>query len=132
MKTLKTWFAGMVATAAVALMATGFAAAEQQGDDATLRGGASDTLQVDVEIGPEGFEPTEFTVLRDQPVRIVFTRTTEATCAKKIHIPDFGIEATTVPLNEAVAVDVLPVEDGTFSFACAMEMMKGAILVNTE
>lgn len=132
MKTLKTWFAGMMTMAAVALAATGFAAAEQQGYDAASRGGASDTLQVDVEIGPEGFEPTEFTVLRDQPVRIVFTRTTEATCAKKIHIPDFDIEATTVPLNEPVAVDVLPTEDGRFSFACAMDMVKGAVLVKSD
>lgn len=122
----------MAAVLAVALTAMGFVVAEQQDETVTSHGVASDTLRLDVEIGPEGFEPSEITLSAGQPARIVFTRTTDATCAKKIHIPGFGIEATDLPLNEPVAVDVRPEEDGTFSVACSMNMIKGAILVKSE
>lgn len=132
MKALKTWFTGTAAVLAVALTATGFVAAEQQKETAMPRIVASDTTQVDVEVGPKGFEPSEITLPTDQAARIVFTRTIDATCAKKIHIPDFKVEATELPLNEPVAVDVRPKEGGTFSFACAMDMMKGAILVKSD
>lgn len=124
--------AAAAAALGIVLLTAGFTANLPVQEIEPLASVSTDTVTVAIEVGPKGFDPQDITLENDQPARIVFTRTVENTCAKTIHIPAFGVEATALPLNEPVAVEVQPEENGTFTFACAMDMMKGAILVKSE
>ncbi len=83
-----------------------------------------------INITPQGFEPATVSLKKGVPARLVFTRHTENTCATEVVIPDFGIEATPLPLHKEVTLKLTPKENGTFTFACGMDMLKGTIVVN--
>lgn len=86
---------------------------------------------VSINVGAGGYAPEQITLKPGVKTRLVFTRTAEAGCMDEIQIPAFGIEATPLPLNEAVTFEVLPEEQGTFTFACGMDMARGALLVKS-
>ena len=81
-----------------------------------------------VRITERGYEPVAFKLRRGVPARVTFVRTTDATCAKEIVLPDFNIRRA-LPLNQPVAVTFTPNKRGTFSFACGMNMMRGQLMV---
>lgn len=106
---------------------SGTAPAEASGSAA----GKQSAQVVRIAVGPNGFEPARVELKPGVPVRLVFTRTTEATCAKKVQVPEFGIGATDLPLNEPVAVELTPKGNGAFTFACGMNMLKGSLVVTS-
>jgi plastocyanin domain-containing protein len=89
---------------------------------------ATKTQVVSVNITRTGYEPGSLNLKRGVPARIVFTRRTDATCAKEVVIPDYGINRP-LPLNEAVVVTLTPRKTGKFTFTCGMNMMRGKIVV---
>jgi len=58
---------------------------------------------------------------------VTFGRKTDATCAKEIVIKEYKINCK-LPLNEQVTVEFTP-RKGEFAFACAMDMIKGKLIV---
>lgn len=104
------------------------------GDFTALEGAREagmDVRTVKVTVGPKGFEPTRVELKAGVPARLIFTRTTDATCATQIQAPDFGIKKTDLPLNKPITLSFTPEKGGTFSFACGMGMLKGAIVVKS-
>jgi RND family efflux transporter MFP subunit len=81
-----------------------------------------------VRVTPSGFEPDTLTLRAGEPTRISFTRTTDATCAKEVVFPDYGIRRA-LPLNQAVTVEFVPRKDATAGFVCGMNMLKGTLVV---
>lgn len=90
-------------------------------------GGNQNTDAVRVTVTEKGFEPGRISVSGAQPVRITFVRTTDNTCAKEIVVPAHNIRRA-LPLNEPVVVE-LPQKRGEVAFACGMNMLRGAIVV---
>lgn len=86
---------------------------------------------VDIEAGELGFAPVSVSLQTDVPARLVFTRTTEQTCATEVKIPTFDIGPIDLPLGEPVVVEFTPTETGEFRFACGMDMQEGALLVHS-
>ena len=84
---------------------------------------------IQIAVGEMGYEPRSIHLKADIPARLVFTRTLDSSCAEQVQIPDFGIEKTDLPMNEAVAITFTPDEGGEFAFVCGMGMMKGTIVV---
>lgn len=84
---------------------------------------------ITVTIGPTGYVPDALELKQGIPARLVFTRTTDNTCAKEIHSPDLGIAKTPIPLNESAAITFTPEQSGTFTFVCGMDMLEGTIIV---
>jgi len=84
---------------------------------------------IHIAVGEMGYEPRSIHLKADIPARLVFTRTLDSSCAEQVQIPDFGIEKTDLPMNEAVAITFTPDEGGEFAFVCGMGMMKGTIVV---
>lgn len=82
-----------------------------------------------VTVGPDGFAPDRIALRAGVPARLVFTRTTDRTCATEVQVPSFGVGKTALPLDEAVAVTFTPTEAGTFAFTCGMGMMRGTLVV---
>jgi RND family efflux transporter MFP subunit len=93
---------------------------------------STDSLHV-VEINVTGpaFEPDRIDLPPGQKTRLVFTRHTDRTCATEVSIPGLGVEETPLPLHEPVAIEVTPTEAGTYTFACGMDMIEGALLVRS-
>ena len=84
---------------------------------------------VAVTVGPDGFAPDRVALRAGVPARLVFTRTTDRTCATEVQVPALGVGKTALPLDEAVAVTFTPTEAGTFAFTCGMGMMRGTLVV---
>jgi plastocyanin domain-containing protein len=62
------------------------------------------------------------------PLQLTFIRTTDATCATEIVIPDLEIRQA-LPLNQKVTVEIPARAAGELAFACGMDMLKGTIVV---
>jgi plastocyanin domain-containing protein len=93
------------------------------------RQGASGPKIVAVAVTDRGFEPREITVQRGEPVTLLVTRKTDATCAKEFVIADAGIRRE-LPLDRAVAIPFTPIRTGTVRYACPMDMIEGTIHVH--
>ena len=81
-----------------------------------------------IEITTKGYQPTNLKLRRGVRARVTFLRTTDATCAKEIVLPDFNIRRA-LPLNEPVVVSFTPSKRGSFTFVCGMNMMRGQLIV---
>ena len=86
---------------------------------------------VDVTVGQMGYEPSAIALQAGVPARLVFTRTVQSACAEEIQVPSFGVEPTTLPMNEPVAIEFTPTESGEFAFVCGMDMMRGQLVVRS-
>lgn len=86
---------------------------------------------VEIGVSKTGFSAKKIALKAGVPARLVFTRTEDGGCAYQVQIPDFKIEATDLPLNKPVAITFMPQESGQYTFACGMDMVKGALLVKS-
>lgn len=86
--------------------------------------------RIAISVTEKGFEPENVSVPSGKPVTLVFTRKTDGTCAKEVVIPLDGkkIEKP-LPLNEPVAIAVTFPKAGQITYACAMDMVKGVVVV---
>lgn len=75
-----------------------------------------------------GFVPANIPVHRGQPVVLLVTRTTDATCAKEIVIADQHIQQQ-LPLNQEVRITFTPEKKGHLRYACGMDMVSGTLSV---
>lgn len=86
--------------------------------------------EIAMSVTEAGFEPSQLTVKRGEPVKLVITRKTDATCAKEIVVDEYGVKAE-LPLNTPVRVTFTPTKAGTLKYGCAMDkMVHGVLTVN--
>ncbi|HEY1957843.1 MAG TPA: cupredoxin domain-containing protein [Polyangiaceae bacterium] len=76
----------------------------------------------------KGFTPSSVTLEQNKAATLVFTRTSDDTCAKEVVFPDLGVKKD-LPLNKPVDVDVPTTAPRTLTFACGMNMFKGSVVV---
>ena len=97
----------------------------------TAKSKAPDPARIEITVTKRGFEPENISVPANKLVTLVFTRKTEATCAKTVVVKlggDKKVEAV-LPLDKAVEVPVRFAQAGKLTYACTMDMIKGTILV---
>ena len=80
-----------------------------------------------IEVDARGYHPDRVEARAGEPVTLVFTRTTEAGCGEELVIASQDIRRD-LPVGEAVEVTFTP-EVGEVTFACGMEMYRGAVVV---
>ena len=84
--------------------------------------------RVEVTAGANGFTPKNVAVKKGEATTLVFTRTTDETCATEVVFPEIKLKKD-LPLNKQVAVE-LPVETArTLAFECGMGMFKSAVVI---
>lgn len=143
MKTLITVLFGSVVAAAVALpaaaLACGGSCANRPGSSQNKGAGtaaatvaeappnASNARTVAMTVTDNGFEPSEVKVKKGEPVRLVITRKTDATCATSITVDGTDIRRD-LPLNEPVEVTFTPAKAGDLRYGCGMNKMVGGVL----
>lgn len=81
-----------------------------------------------VKVTETSFEPQRVTVKAGTPARIVFTRTTDKTCATAVVFPSLTIKRE-LPLNQPVAVEITADKTGEITFSCGMNMLHGSVVV---
>jgi hypothetical protein len=75
-----------------------------------------------------GFSPASISVAKGEQVTLVFTRTTEDTCATAVVFPELKLKKD-LPLMQSVAVVVPTGEAKTYGFECGMGMYKSKLVV---
>lgn len=101
-------------------------AGEGQGQQAAAATPSAGTIAL--EVTEAGFVPNRIEAKKGEPLKLVITRKTDATCAKEIVIDEHGIE-TKLPLDTAVTVSFTPKQSGELKFGCAMDKMIGGVLL---
>jgi plastocyanin domain-containing protein len=87
--------------------------------------------RIEIQVTKRGFDPAEVTVPAKTPVTLVFTRKTEATCAKTVvlTLDDGSKIERALPLDKPVEIAATFPKAGTLGYACTMNMTKGTIVV---
>lgn len=80
-----------------------------------------------VRVHASGYDPSEITAPANEPVRLIFTRTTDEGCGQQLVFPDLGIRRD-LPLDEPVPVDLTMPASGRVRFTCGMDMFRGAVV----
>ena len=83
---------------------------------------------VKIVVSEKGFEPGEIKLKAGVAARLTFVRTSDKTCATEIVFPTLKIKRA-LPLNQPVHIDFTPAKSVDASFACGMNMFKGAVVV---
>jgi RND family efflux transporter MFP subunit len=83
---------------------------------------------VKIVVNEKGFEPSEVKLKAGVAARLTFVRTTDKTCATEVVFPSLKIKRA-LPLNQPVDIDFTPARNIDASFACGMNMFKGAVVV---
>ncbi len=89
-------------------------------------GAESKAIQVTADA--KGFTPSSVTLPKDRPASLVFTRTTDETCAKEVVFPEINLKKD-LPLNTPVTIDVPTTTARTLTFQCGMAMYKSKVVI---
>lgn len=84
--------------------------------------------RIAIQADEKGFTPSSVTLKKGQPAVLVFTRTTDDTCAKQVVFSEIGLKKD-LPLNQPAEVEIPTAASRTLSFACGMGMFKGSVVV---
>jgi len=95
----------------------------------SAEGGSSlDVQAARIAVTERGFEPGRLTLRAGAPARLTFVRTTDKTCGTAIVLPSLNITRA-LPLNEPVVIEFMPANTGEIALACAMNMLKGVVII---
>ncbi len=106
--------------------------------DERLKAEAGQAVQAQVKDGVQvariaahdgGFEPTSIRLAAGLPTRLIFERTGRSICTARVKIPELGVEPLELETGVPRSVEFTPAEAGRYRFACGMDMMGGALLV---
>ena len=75
-----------------------------------------------------GYSPDRIEVQQGQPVRLNFRREESNSCTEQVVFGDFNITKN-LPQGETVPIEFTPEKSGEFPFHCAMNMVRGKIIV---
>jgi plastocyanin domain-containing protein len=85
--------------------------------------------EIPITADDKGFSPSSVTVQKGSKATLVFTRTSDKTCADKVVFPELKIEKD-LPLNTPVKIDVPTDKEQKLTFQCGMAMYKSSVVVN--
>lgn len=74
------------------------------------------------------YQPNRITLKAGVPARLKFDRREATDCSNRVVLPDFGISRA-LPAFATTTIDFTPEEPGEYSFACAMNMYRGTLVV---
>jgi len=89
---------------------------------------AGNNRRVEIAANGDGFQPSSVKVKKGELTTLVFTRTTNDTCATAVVFPELGVKKD-LPLNQPVAIDVPVDKARTLAFQCGMGMYKSKVVI---
>ncbi|MDB4993623.1 MAG: hypothetical protein JWM74_1055 [Myxococcaceae bacterium] len=124
-------FVGLV----FALSSLGVGCSKSQAADTTPSTPAATTVAAGnngsyaITANDKGFTPSSVTLKKGEKAELVFTRTTDATCATEVVFPEINLRKD-LPLNKPVAIAVPTDTARKLTFQCGMGMFKSAVVIN--
>lgn len=94
-------------------------------------GGAALTAQsgpIPITVDADGFKPSKLKLKKGAPATMVFTRTTDDTCATEVVFPQLDIKKE-LPKGQAVSITIPTDKEQTLTFQCGMGMYKSSVVV---
>lgn len=90
---------------------------------------AEEVGAVKVVAGEDGFKPSSVSFKKGQAGTLVFTRTTDETCATEVVFPELDIKKE-LPKGKPVTITVPTDKERTLTFQCGMGMYKSSVVVS--
>ena len=119
-----------IGLAALALAVAGLGCSREPAVEQAAAPMPEGPLRYEIAVGTEGFTPASVRARKGEPVTLVFTRVTDATCGNEVVVPSHDIEVK-LPLEEPVEITLVPDKSGEITFGCGMDMMlQGKVVVN--
>lgn len=106
---------------------TGSPQARGRVDGPTATGGR----RIEIAVTEQGFRPEKVSVAANEPVTLVFTRTTDNTCAKEVilQVDENNRIEKQLPLRQPVEVALTLPKPGELRYVCGMNMLAGVISI---
>lgn len=82
-----------------------------------------------VTVSASGYEPSQVSVKKGQPVKLAFYRADSNNCGGEVVFSKQNITKK-LPVGETVLVEFTPTEAGEIAFACGMNMFRGKVVVS--
>jgi len=79
----------------------------------------------------DGFKPSSVTFKKGAPATLVFTRTTDQTCATEVVFPELDLKKE-LPKGTAVSVPIPTDKERSLTFQCGMGMFKSAVVITAK
>lgn len=76
----------------------------------------------------KGFTPNAIELKKGEQATLIFTRTTDETCARDIVFPELDINQP-LPLNQPVKLEIPTDEARKLTFQCGMGMYKSSVVI---
>ena len=90
--------------------------------------GAAQSGPVAITVDAEGFKPSKVKLKKGAPATMVFTRTTDDTCATEVVFPQLDIKKD-LPKGQPVSITIPTDKEQTLTFQCGMGMYKSSVVV---
>ena len=99
--------------------------------DRTRAAVPANARRIAIDVGDAGYAPARVEVKAGEPVVIVFTRRSEATCAADVHfaLPDGTQIDEELPRGKPVEIPLRIDRVGEVTYSCGMNMLCGTIVV---
>jgi plastocyanin domain-containing protein len=76
-----------------------------------------------------GFKPSSVSFKKGAPASLVFTRTSDETCATEVVFPELNVKKE-LPKGKPVTIEIPTDKDQKLTFQCGMGMYKSAVVIN--
>ena len=87
--------------------------------------------EIPITADDKGFSPSSVTLPKGAPAALVFTRTTDDTCATEVVFPELNIKKD-LPKGTPVKIDVPTDKEQKLTFQCGMAMYKSSVVVAAQ
>ena len=81
-----------------------------------------------ITVDSDGFKPSAVKLKKGAPATLVFTRTTDETCATEVVFPQLDIKKE-LPKGTPVSITIPTDKEQTLTFQCGMGMYKSSVVV---
>jgi plastocyanin domain-containing protein len=92
---------------------------------------AAGQTSIPITVDGDGFKPSSVKFKKGAPATLVFTRTTDETCATEVVFPQLDIKKE-LPKGKAVAITIPTDKEQTLTFQCGMGMYKSSVIIAVE
>lgn len=84
-----------------------------------------------VTAGEDGFQPSSVTFAKGAPASLVFTRTTDETCATEVEFPELSLKKE-LPKGVPVKIEIPTDKEQKLTFQCGMGMYKSSVVIAAQ